>query len=269
MESRDWLPMASISSFLILPWLPLSAAFDGEMADGQIHVSGVESALVGGNQKPAVVGNRVSPAAVDDCSVLLAMRTAGEPIIIDCVGIEAMDPAFNVSLSKYFLMYPTGGGSDRGTRPVAVTTSEFRSLPIDGGSLDMQPAATQVLVNIETIAWSTAQAQVLETTILGTPVSVRATPVEWAWDFGAGTEPFVTSAPGGPYPNLDVTQIYRRTAAGQSIGLTITWTGEYQVNGTGPWLPIAGSTTTSARSRAFDVVEAPARLVTGPLTATS
>ena len=202
-----------------------------------------------------------APVTIDDCSVFLAYGSPDDPTIIDCVGVEIRAADFEMPTAPYFLVSATGEVIDRADLPVVVTLAEFRSLPIEGGTLGMQPAAAEVLVNIETVAWSTARTHVLGTTILGTPVQVRATPVEWAWNFGAGTEPFVTTTPGGPYPNLDVSRIYGRTSTAQTIGLTITWAGEYRVNGAGPWLPIAGTTTTSATSPSFDVVEAPARLV--------
>lgn len=211
----------------------------------------------------APIATRTSPeeATIDDCSVFLAYGTPEDYTVLDCVGVDIRAAGWEMPSTPYFLLSATGEVVDRADIPIVVTVAEFRSLPIQGGTLEVQPAAAQVLVNIETVAWSTARTHVLGTTILGTPVAVRATPVEWAWNFGAGTDPFVTTTPGGPYPDLDVSRVYTRTAAGQSIGLTITWTGEYQVNGAGPWIPIAGSTTTSATSPAFDVVEAPARLV--------
>ncbi|MGM0385048.1 MAG: hypothetical protein ACQERF_03560 [Actinomycetota bacterium] len=219
------------------------------------------------NSSASPVGNweQDTPATIDDCSVFLAYGSRDDPTVVDCVGVEIRSADFEMPPFPYFLMNATGEVIDRADIPVVVTLAEFQSLPIDGGVLEMQPAAAQVLVNIETVAWSTARTHILGTTILGTPVAVRATPVQWSWDFGAGTEPFVTTTPGGPYPNLAVSRVYARTAASQSIGLTVTWTGEYQVNGAGPWLPIAGTTTTSSASPPFDVVEAPARLVVGAL----
>lgn len=228
---------------------------------GTVQVSGIRQIWETPATQQVALIDPTAPVTIDDCSVFLAYGSPDDPTIIDCVGVEIRAADFEMPTAPYFLVSATGEVIDRADLPVVVTLAEFRSLPIEGGTLGMQPAAAEVLVNIETVAWSTARTHVLGTTILGTPVQVRATPVEWAWNFGAGTEPFVTTTPGGPYPNLDVSRIYGRTSTAQTIGLTITWAGEYRVNGAGPWLPIAGTTTTSATSPSFDVVEAPARLV--------
>jgi hypothetical protein len=237
--------------------------FFGRAGDGSWQVGAVDRVTLSSSVVPT--GGSDAPISIDDCSVFLAYGSHDDPTVVDCVGVEIRSADFEMPPPPYFLMNATGEVIDRADIPIVVTLAEFQSLPIDGGVLEMQPAAAQVLVNIETVAWSTARTHVLTTTILGTPVAVRATPIEWSWDFGAGTEPFATTTPGGPYPNLDVSRTYVRTAASQSIGLTITWAGEYRVNGAGPWLPIAGTTTTSSASRPFDVVEAPARLVVGAL----
>ncbi|MCV2396539.1 hypothetical protein OEB99_19690 [Actinotalea sp. M2MS4P-6] len=46
--------------------------------------------------------------------------------------------------------------------------------------------------------------------------------------------------------------------------MTTTWAGEFQVGGGGPWLPVVGTATTTSEPVAFEVVEAPAYLVSGP-----
>src|SRR5690606_12487507 len=67
---------------------------------------------------------------------------------------------------------------------VALVAQEFQRLPIAAPSITHQPDADWALVNMDFIVLTDAQAQVLETTILGVPVAVRATPVHYAWDFG-------------------------------------------------------------------------------------
>ena len=55
-------------------------------------------------------------------------------------------------------------------------------------------------VQIDTVIYSDSEPQTLATTVGGMPVELRATPVEWRWDFGDESKPVTTATPGGPYP---------------------------------------------------------------------
>lgn len=94
----------------------------------------------------------------------------------------------------------------------------------------------------------------------GRQVDVEAFPETYSWDFGDG-ETETTHHPGRPYPKMGVTHTYETLYKGH-ITLTVTWAGRYRV-GDEAWEPIAGTATTSATSREFEVVERRAFLVTG------
>ena len=85
---------------------------------------------------------------------------------------------------------------------ISLSHEEFRSLPLVASVPSYQPGSGMGLVNMELIVFTDPVVQVLATTVLGTPVSVRATPVGFSWDFGDGSVPLVTSDPGAPYPAL-------------------------------------------------------------------
>lgn len=237
--------------------------FFGSVGEGAYQVGAIDEAT----RHDDDIAGWVSSGAVeiDDCSVFLAYGDREDYRIVDCVGVEIRAADFEMPPWPYFLVSPEGEILDIADMPVVVTLSEFQSLPIERGELVMQPPSAEVLINLDTIAYSTARTHILTTRILGTPVAVRATPIAWTWDFGAGTQPFTTSGPGGPYPNREVSRVYRQVASDVRVGLAITWEGEYRVNNAGPWLPIAGTTTTSLASAPFATVEAPARLVAGAL----
>lgn len=245
--------------------LPSDRSFGGEMGDGEVQLSGINSVLGSVESTTNAASYHDAPVTIDDCSVFLAYGDREDYRIVDCVGVEIRAADFEMPPWPYFLVSPEGEILDIADMPVVVTLSEFQSLPIERGELVMQPPSAEVLINIDTIAYSTARTHILTTRILGTPVAVRATPIAWTWDFGAGTQPFTTSGPGGPYPNREVSRVYRQVASDVRVGLAITWEGEYRVNNAGPWLPIAGTTTTSLASAPFATVEAPARLVAGAL----
>lgn len=149
--------------------------------------------------------------------------------------------------------------------PVAVTLSaeDFRRLPLTASTPSYQPADGRGLVNMPLIVYTDPSPQLLPTTVLGTPVVVRATPVQYTWDFGDGSPPLGTGDPGAPYPDHTVSHPYG--APGQySVHLTTTWRGEFQVIGTGPWLPVQGTATTTSPAFTTTVEEAVPRLVARP-----
>ncbi len=68
--------------------------------------------------------------------------------------------------------------------------------------------------------------------VLALPVTVRATP-RWSWRFGDGAT-LDTADPGGPYPHVAVSHVYRR--AGQlRVVLDTRWRATFTVDGLGPF----------------------------------
>jgi len=257
--------IALLNAVVALPADDGDSRFFAGAASGAWQVEGIRSIALPSAPITGVSWTPSEVVSIDDCSVFLAYGDREDYRIVDCVGVEIRAADFEMPPWPYFLVSPEGEILDIADMPVVVTLSEFQSLPIERGELVMQPPSAEVLINIDTIAYSTARTHILTTRILGTPVAVRATPIAWTWDFGAGTQPFTTSGPGGPYPNREVSRVYRQVASDVRVGLAITWEGEYRVNNAGPWLPIAGTTTTSLASAPFATVEAPARLVAGAL----
>lgn len=144
---------------------------------------------------------------------------------------------------------------------ITVTRSDFAELPLDLPTVHLQPERDWFLVNMDTLVYTDGAPQMLETTVLDVPVRVRATPVEFSWDFGDGSSPLVTTEAGAPWPAKDIAHVYQREAENVAITLTTTWSGEFQVAGQGPWIPIAGTTTTQSQSAPFRIETAETRLV--------
>jgi len=118
-------------------------------------------------------------------------------------------------------------------------------------------------VQIDTIVYSNDTPQTLTTTVGGTPVEIRATPVEWRWDFGDKTKPLTTTKPGGPYPDKTVTHVYTRLDIYQ-VTLTTTWQGQWRLVGETTWRDVDGTNTTTSTSDPFTTHEIRTRLVTPP-----
>ena len=136
---------------------------------------------------------------------------------------------------------------------VTVTRSDFAELPLVSPVVHLQPERDWFLVNMDMLVFADGDAQVLETTVLGVPVAVRATPVRFSWDFGDGSPALVTTGAGAPWPAEDISHVYTGEAEGVVITVTTTWSGQFQVAGRGPWIPIAGSTTTTSQSAPFRI----------------
>ena len=157
------------------------------------------------------------------------------------------------------------GGCPGDASLVEVTAEEFRRLPVAPSIPQYQPANGRGLVNMDLIVYTDPAPQVLSTTVLGVPVTVRATPAQFSWEFGDGSAPLMTTDPGAPYPHYSVAHPFRR-AGTYEVQLTTTWRGEYQLNGEGAWYPVAGTVTTSSAPFSETVVEARSRLVADDLT---
>jgi hypothetical protein len=141
---------------------------------------------------------------------------------------------------------------------------EFARLPLAGSTITIQPPGGNTLVNLDTIVFTDGATQDLTATVLGTPVTIRAYPVRYSWDFGDAKEPLVTTDLGHPYPDQTLTRPYDH-AGTYTITLTTSWRGEYRTTGTTDWLPVTGVATTVTTAPPLTAHEAHSHLVDGPL----
>ncbi|NTW41813.1 MAG: PKD domain-containing protein, partial [Cellulomonadaceae bacterium] len=149
----------------------------------------------------------------------------------------------------------------------AFTARELRDLLIVSGSVDLEPAAGPLLVNMANVVHTDAAVQTFTPTLLGFTFEVEVTPTSYTWDFADGTGPLRTTDPGAPYRTSSgddlrsyLTHTYAQ-AGTHAITLTTTWSGRYRVLGRTDWQDVIGTATTTATSRTFDVVERRAHLV--------
>lgn len=154
-------------------------------------------------------------------------------------------------------------GADGAEVAIGFTVEDFRRLPLPPAAVTVEPPGGRVLINIETNAVATAAVTTLPTEVLGQPVTVRATPVAYTWDFGDGTTLGPTTDPGAAWPVLGTTHVYTAPGAYQ-VTLTTTYTGEFSVAG-GPYLPIDGTATVSSPSQPLAALSATTDLVAEPL----
>ena len=121
-----------------------------------------------------------------------------------------------------------------------------------------QPA-NGALVNLPAIFAANEPTEVgpIYRTLSGYRVRITAS-ARWRWGFGDG-QSLVTASPGGRYPNTSVRHTYLN-ARSRTVRLTTSWTGEFSVDGQGPFL-IAGGPIRLGSSVAVKVRPATAQLV--------
>ena len=144
-----------------------------------------------------------------------------------------------------------------------VTEEEFRSLQIEPLPAFRQPSSDETLVNKPLIVYTRPSSQTLRTGMFDFGIDVVATPRDYTWDFGDGSEPLRTSSAGAPYPSFDLTHLYAAPLTA-TVRLTTTWTGTFRVDEDpdGVWTDIDGTAVTTTTLAPFDVVELRSRLVT-------
>ena len=136
--------------------------------------------------------------------------------------------------------------------PVVVTSSDVSKVMANGSGITRQPPGAKALVSKIVIVYTSGDSQTMETQVGGAPVTIVATPVSYAWDWGDGATT-TTTDPGAAYPDQTVFHKYSHTAKGVVISLTTTWTATYSVGG-GPAQPISGTLTTTDTTNPFDLV---------------
>ncbi|MGW6130419.1 hypothetical protein ACWFNE_10375 [Cellulomonas sp. NPDC055163] len=152
------------------------------------------------------------------------------------------------------------------------TAEDFRRLPLTPSPVTPQPANPDLLTGLGLVVHTTADPQDHPTTLLNFPITVRATPTEFTWDFGDGTRT-TTTHPGTPYPtghdHHPGDPVYPTGVIGHpypALGtytptLTTTWSGEYLIAGTTTWHPINGTATTTTTLPTVAIHDATSHLV--------
>ncbi len=188
----------------------------------------------------------------------------GDPVepLAECGDAATLPPLWERAIpdavaTAWRLVGPTVCASAADVTPGSVL-SAFRRLPLAPSPLVVQPDRGWVLVNKPTVVYADGGPQTLTTTILGTAVTIAATPTSYAWDFGDGAT-LTTTDPGSPWPAGTLTHTYAKVG-GHSLTLTTTWSATYTVAGDPAVRDVPGTATTTSTSR-LEVRERRAYLV--------
>lgn len=133
-----------------------------------------------------------------------------------------------------------GRAAEGGADPVVITVTreDFESMPVAPLIATAGPPEGWLPVNMVNVLYAESEPQTMDMTLLGTPVQVRATPVQYDWDLGDGNT-ISTAEPGKPYPSEAVSSTYRYEGW-YDVTLTTTFSGQFSVDG-GPWQDIDGT----------------------------
>jgi hypothetical protein len=148
-----------------------------------------------------------------------------------------------------------------GLTPGAVQHA-FERLAWPASPLVVQPPDGKTLVNFDTNFYTTNTAPSTRTvTLIGQQVTIEATPTQYVWHFGSGSDDGdrATTDPGAAYPDLRIT--YRYLHVGDvNPSVDTTYSGRYRV-GNGPWRQIPATLTVAGAPVALQVVSATPHLV--------
>lgn len=134
---------------------------------------------------------------------------------------------------------PGPGPAPESAPPPIPDESDFASFPIPPSVPHALPRDWTVSGK-ETAFWADAGVKVFDAELLGFPLQVRATPVEFLWDFGDGSGDRSKSPGREPRRPADGSITHTYTKKGEySVTLTTVYTGEFSY-GAG-WSPIPGT----------------------------
>ncbi|WP_143180908.1 hypothetical protein [Buchananella hordeovulneris] len=144
-----------------------------------------------------------------------------------------------------------------------VTMAQVAQVAIHGSGIQMQPDQGWVLIKLETIVTTSNAPQEHQVQVLGRPINIKVTPINFHYDFGDG-QSLDTRDPGRLYPDHTTFVRYQETAPARQITLTTTWTAQFEHPVTGTWHPIDGTLQTTDKTGVFEVLRLQSVIGTRP-----
>ncbi|MBN2177244.1 MAG: PKD domain-containing protein [Demequinaceae bacterium] len=127
----------------------------------------------------------------------------------------------------------------------AAAENAWARMRITPNTIHVQPDTGWVLTTVPTIVFVDRTPRTMRTTLLGTPVTIRATASAYTWNWGDGVES-VTTKPGAAYPNQTVSHTYLHREGPVTIRLTTSWRGSYSTDGGATWRSAPGTAYTTS-----------------------
>lgn len=139
----------------------------------------------------------------------------------------------------------------------ATVLHEVRRVGLPAAEVSVQPEDA-TLVNFDTIFYTDRPVFTRTVTLLGYSVDIEATPSEFLWHHGDGTEQ-ATETPGAPYPEMDVTHQYTDAHVTVHPSVDVTYRVRWRVDD-GAWHGIDETLTATGAPTSLRIKEATALL---------
>lgn len=167
------------------------------------------------------------------------------------------DDSWTPLYSQCFGRPPTVADTPQPTVTPGLVLNALRRIGLPALQAKTQPTE-KTLVNFDTIFYAEPQPFRRTLTLLGQRVDVEATPTLYTWHHGDGTTA-TTTAPGAPYPAMDITHQYTHAHTTVQARVDVTYTARFRVNN-GAWHDITETVTTTGPTNALRISEATAVL---------
>jgi len=260
-----------ISSLAILSFfLPIDRSIDSEIDDDALYVESRQSfnaAISDAHGRSTNNGSheyRSADSAPDPCSDpnsaefsqgycggLLMCRgdgVVGELVLIEHERRHYADNADIYAQQVATMNYcaeQSESADDQGPSLADLIAREWDELQLPAPVIDTLPKNNSTLVQLETFVQGPQAPITYDTTLLDTPVTLRATPAIWNWDFGDASELLSVNEPGQATIAGEVSHVYRQPGAFQ-ISLTIDWYAEFTIDNGATWQTVPGTGHTTA-----------------------
>jgi hypothetical protein len=219
------------------------ANYGGTTQDSSVTVTASEAAAQGAPTSGSSQSGRIeewkrSPICFNWAAGTVEETCLDEGLGFICPdGTEALDPWWmrfrkaNGTWSAWTMMSGYQCSAEIFANALAHAWAE---MPIAPNIITIQPNTGWVLTTVPTIVYVDRAPRTRNVTLLGAPVTIRATASAYTWTWGDGGQT-VTTQPGTAYPNATVTHTYMYAERDVVIRLTTSWRGSYSTDRGASW----------------------------------
>ena len=204
---------------------------------------------------PCLAFSPTDPTEYVDCGIARGCAVSSDRLW-ELWGLAAADHQWQFVTSECLGAPPTAAQTPQPQITPGLVLSEIRRIGLPKLEVHIQPEG-KTLVNFATNFYVTPQPFTLTITLLGRSVEVEATPTQYTWVHGDGTNT-TTTDPGAPYPQLDITYAYQQTAT-VAPSVRVTYQARFRVEG-GGWQQIPDTVTVDGPPASLQIVEGTAVL---------
>lgn len=258
MHTRQHHRAATVALVLVTANLLCGADLDGTTEEDHVAVTATQAAAQG-----APTAGTTKPTRIEEWVRSPFCRAVGfrHDITLGCISpdlvVHVTCPDGTQALPPWWMRYRFSTGEWSTWMMVgyyqcpadllrAAVENAWARMPITPNTINIQPDTGWVLTTVPTIVYVDRDPRIMHTSLLGTPVLIRATASAYTWTWGDGSSPTVTTKPGAAYPNSTVDHTYMHYEGDVTIRLTTSWTGSFSTNGGSTWQAAPGTARTTS-----------------------